>query len=145
MIQTKEVELDGVGFILALPPAMRALKLLTRLGKIAGPAVAAIASAAGGRGLKGLDVAAIGGALLVLFERLSPDDFEQLAKELLQGCRARHGDKAVDLVHSFDVVFAGRPLLALKVLQAQIGFTYGDFFSALAGLEGQAAPAGASA
>lgn len=119
---TEERTIDGVRVTLTQLPAMRALKLLPRLGKILAPVL----------GHLNTDVAA---ALPLLFDRLTGEELEDITKELLSTALA----DGKPLLQVMDLVFQGRPETVLKVLKFALEANYRGFFSGLAGLSGGAA------
>lgn len=131
MVETREVELDGdTKITLVQLPSMRAIKLLPRLGRLIGPALSALASG----NLMDANVAALGGALDEVLQRLTADELESLIRELLGN--AKCGGK--DLMPVFDNVFRGRTLQVFVVLKHALDLNFGDFSAALAGLADKA-------
>lgn len=119
-------------------PALRAFKLMTRLGKLLGPAMGQ---------LKGVKLKAKADALLpvltALFESLEPDEADGLAQQILEGTHVVAGGKAVTLnsAPAIDAVFGGRLLLMLRVMAFAVEVNYRDFFRGLAPSAGGAKPA----
>ncbi len=119
-------------------PALRAFKLMTRLGKLLGPSLAQ---------LKGVKLKAKADALLpvltTLFEALEPDEAESLAQQILEGTLVIAGGKSVTLNSqpAIDAVFGGRLLSMLRVMSFAVEVNYRDFFRGLAPGAGAAQPA----
>lgn len=136
-IARQERVIDGQTFSVTQLPAMRALKMLSRLVRTLGPAAARLmdgaASAGGalGSGLGGLaqmNVAALGQAVTVLTERLTEAELESITRELLETA-------TVDgrlLMPSFDLTMQGRMGPVLQLLAFALEVNYGSFFGVLA-------------
>lgn len=108
-------------------PAMRAVKLAARIGKLVGPALAAAMD-------KGADANVdVGVVARVLFDRIDPDELEKLLRELFATTTRGDGSgRTVPLNDVFDFEFAGDGLAdLLKVVQFALGVQFGTFGSAL--------------
>lgn len=160
MIETLEKEIDGVVYKATQLPAMRAVKLLNRLGRVLGPSLAKLGGAipSGGKladvDVSALDFAAIGDAVATLFGSLDDATLEALLRDLLSGVSFEADGKAGVLfpdsrTAAFDAHFTGRvgsiPRVALFAFEA----SFGGFSDALAAVavkvaaakgEGKAAP-----
>jgi hypothetical protein len=149
-IQTRDIEIRGVSFKVTQLTPMRSLKLLNRLGKVLGPALARAGAAVGkGGGLDilqaDIDFGELGQALAALFSELADDaQFEYLMRNLLSGAVVighegkvqplfggdGHGSSAV-----FDAVFAEHPADAYKLALFALEVNYADFSDAIAGIK----------
>lgn len=124
---TQEREIDGMSFAVTQLPGMRGLKLLARLGRVLGPAVAK-ALAGASNGLKGeVDFEVMGEAVGTLFERLTEKELEEVTRELLQAATVDNRP----LLQGFDVTMQGKTLTILKVLLFAFEVNYGSFLDVL--------------
>lgn len=133
-VETREVEIDGVRFSVTQLGARAAMRLLPRIGRIVGPAIADATNAIPGGNLGEADVAKLGGALGTLFDRLTPEEQDALLETLLQGARVQVEGKWAPLMESFDFLMAGKALTVYRLLWFALGVNYGDFTGALRGL-----------
>jgi hypothetical protein len=107
-------------------PSMRAVKLLARLGRVAGPGLALLASG---------DASRLGDAVRMLFAELSEAEVEHLIAELLfEGARVEVGGQMVPVKVAFASEFAGEMLAIVEALKVALEANYGSFFGGLAGL-----------
>lgn len=120
------MQLDGIA----------AGKLLIRLGRVIGPALASLgsgvdvrASALGGLDLKGN---ALPDAVMALFDKLTEQEFEHLARELLRGCVVVVGGESNDLWDVYGELFRGQVFGGLVVIWHAIKVNFGNFTGALA-------------
>lgn len=139
---TKETSIDGMTVTVTQLPAMKALRLMGRLGKTLGPALAKAAGAMQNGGLES-NVAVLGDAVHVLFDRLSPDEMEQLTRELLETATVTCTVPATGQPYNgpmmpvFNTVFQGRMPSLLKTLKFAFEVNYGNFFDGLRDLAAQ--------
>lgn len=121
MLTTREDTVDGMVVTSTQLPAMRAMKLIHRLGKAMAPLVAAI---------KGKD--GLGPALQALFQSLPEAEWEGLIRELLANTVVdgkplfMNGSGA-----NFDLVMGGRIGSVFKLLKLSLEVNYQDFLSDL--------------
>lgn len=120
-IETKSKEIDGVTYTVTQLPGMKALKMQPRLARVIAPALA----------LASTDV---GAGIASLFERLTPDELDAIARELLFNATADEiplfGTKGC-----FDSHFAGcseRVLTLLRFAIEEVNFA--GFFAAFGGM-----------
>lgn len=142
-IESKTVSIDGRSFIFVQLPAFRAQRLLIRLLRVGGPALGSAVSAgmaAARGGLGAIDVGALAPVVASLFEKLTPEEYESLLRELLEGVRM----DGKELLPQFDIAMAGRPLLTFRLLAESITHNFRDFSDALAGFVSSGAAAGAA-
>jgi hypothetical protein len=118
---TLERDIDGHRYAVTQLPAMRALRLLNRLGRVAGPALATLVD--GGAAAPG----ALGLAAEGLFERLPDEELEAIVKELLASARA----DGKELLPQFDLHFQGCMSTLFRVLSFALEANYGGFFADL--------------
>lgn len=122
-IETKEKIIGEATYRVSQLPAMRAFKLLTRLGKVAGPALAAMKG--------GLD-ADLGEAAKALFDRLSEDEVEQLLRQILETVQVTEEGKTRQMLTGFDIIYAGdRMVEVFEVVKFALEVQYGPIFAAL--------------
>ena len=134
MVKTEPVTIDGIEFRITQFAAMKALPLLTRLGKALGPALAAF---------KDLDlttnVADAGPAIGNALGALDPDEAAGLAADLLASTTAILDGQRIELTPTgIDIAFSGRLPLMLKVLGQVVRVNFSDFFGG--SVPGQPAP-----
>lgn len=136
-LNTIEKEINGKRFTISQLPAMRALKLSTRLGKLFGPAMAKVAGAGPPKAFEDMNLEALSPAVAMLFENLTESEIESLTKELLGSALAQLDGNWVELfgkAPTFDLVMGGDVLGIYRLLYAAIEVNYSDFFDALRGL-----------
>lgn len=120
-------------------PAMKAFKLLARLGRSVGPALALFA-----KGDDGIEQ-----GVRILFERVTPEELEGVTRELLAGAQIEMpgddgGPVRVDLLKVFDREFQGEMGSILAVVVHALSVNYANFFGEAVAL-GKQATAKASA
>lgn len=123
MIQTIEKNIDENIYTITQIPARRALKILTRLVKLLGPALAELVLA-NQKENENAD-SCIPKAVALLASSLDENDFENLVMSLLEGIR-KDGMELKPAI--FDMEFAGKFNTLLKLLKEILQFNYGDFF-----------------
>lgn len=112
---------------------MQGGKLAVRLGKILAPA------AAKGTGVKDGDVDAIGSAVTILSDRLSPEEFESVLLQLLHGATVIGPKGSPQLTPALlDDLFAGRFEELLRLAQFALEVNFKSFYNALGTLFGTA-------
>lgn len=138
MLRTETREINGKKFQISQLPAMRALRLSTRLGKLFGPPLAKVAGTSPTtQGIASVNVGALAPAIASLFETLSESELESLTRELLCTTMVEHDGAWVELFgHSpvFDLVMGGDVLGIFKLLYAAIEVNYSDFFGEFRGI-----------
>lgn len=153
--KAQEREIDGLVFEVAQLPAMRANKLLVRLGKVIGPALGKVSKLmqGGAKSIADAELSAVGEAIEALFDKLTPEEFEAVTKELLAGASVTGaesvedggtGGKKVPLLPVFDRVMQGRTVTLGKLLAFAFEVNFADFFGVFRGL-GDKARAAATA
>lgn len=121
-LETKTAVIKGKTYTASTLPAMRALKLLTKIGKVAGPAMAA-----------GLD-ADLTKAAHALFDGLDENEVETIIKALLSTVTVtdERGNQR-DVLAGFDVEYAGEGLVdAFEVVKFALETNFGPIGAALA-------------
>lgn len=149
-IQTLDIEIRGTRFHVTQLTATRSLKLLNKIGKVLGPALAHLGKSVDGPPGAGLELAAadidfgeLGAAFGALFDRLADDAlFDAILRELLSGASVETEKGVVPLfagasTSTFDAVFAEHPADAYKLARFALEVNYKDFFDGLAGLKGR--------
>jgi hypothetical protein len=137
VLKTQERTIDGMRFTVGQLPAMRAMKLLNRITRIAAPAVARAAAALkSGQDLASMDLGSLGGAVESLFLKLPDDELEGITRELFSTVLYHNeaNGQAAPLMEVFDAVMMGRMPTVLKLLGFAFEVNYGNFFDALRGL-----------
>jgi hypothetical protein len=129
MIEPREKEIDGIKFTVRQLPAMKALRMLNRLTRTVGPAVASL-------GAGGLDMASLPEALAKLGEKLSDAELESITRELLADTTFQpvDGGPGGELMKVFDQTLAGRPETTLKLLAFALEANFANFFGDLQAL-----------
>lgn len=128
--------IDGVTVTVQQLPGMRGVRMLHRLTKAVGPALAA--SLVGFKSVKSLkdlgnaDVGAIvgglGDAVQKLFDNLTEAELEQLITDLLEGALVELEGQTIPLTRPiFDKVMTGRAHVALGFTVFAIEVNYGNF------------------
>ena len=117
MREAQDVTIDGESYTITMMPAGKASKMLVRLGKVFGGSVGGLFKN------KDTDVEeAIGPAIEGIFANMSEEMFDKTSRELVD-CALYNGSKI-----AYDVHFAGRLLLLMKVLKEVLKVNYHDFF-----------------
>lgn len=141
--KTEEKEIDGIRFEVTQLDPKRSQRLLLRImGHLSHAMGKAMAGVSGDpeKGLSletmDLDFSKVGQAIPALFERLTPDEFEGIQKELLTYARAqRPGGEWVQLWPAFDLVMGeepATPFTGFKVALFAFEVNYGNFSGVLA-------------
>jgi hypothetical protein len=134
MIKTRSEAIDGKTVSVTQLPGRRALRLKTRLIKLAAPVMGKLFDSLptekkGKRASVGtsfdISAAHVGGALEKLAEYLTPDEYESLILETLSGTRI-DGTEITPV--SFDMMFGGELLFMYKVFWFSLRVQYEDFF-----------------
>jgi hypothetical protein len=107
-------------------PAFRGLKMLARLTRTVGPALAKLANAEQGGEI---DLSSLGDAVGALCEKLTDAEIDGITRELLFSSTVDEQP----LLAQFDSHFAGKPELALQVLAFAVEVNFGGFFDAARG------------
>lgn len=138
----KSKEIEGITFTVQQLGGKRAMRLWTKLFRIVAPALAKTleGNSLTGMTLAKLDLKSLGDAVQLLTDKLTPDEFDAMRDELFETAFAVWEGQTVPLNRMQDEIFAGRVLLAFKVLRFALEVNYGDFLGGLLG----AMPAAAS-
>lgn len=121
-LETKQVVIKGKTYTASTLPAMRGLRLLTKIGKVAGPAMAA-----------GLD-ADLTTAARALFDGLDENEVENIIKALLSTVTVtdERGNQR-DVLAGFDVEYSGAGLVdVFEVVKFALETNFGPIGAALA-------------
>jgi len=135
-LRTETREIAGVEVTSTQFPAMRSLRLMTRLGKVLAPLLGGL----DGVDLKTLkmtsqiDLSALGRALSAAFVQLAEQDAAQLALDILASSVALVDGRRVELTSTakIDGVFDGNLKGLLGAIRFAVEVNYGDFFSGAA-------------
>jgi hypothetical protein len=153
-VQTSQTKtIGGRDYTVSQLPAMKAVKVLHRIGKALGPALARAFAALGGKNaganlleidLSGIDAGEFAEAIAGLFRDLPEAELEKLIRDLLETCTVTDEEgKTGLLMKTFDVSMQGRmqDLFALLAFAFEVNF--GNFSAALAAFvpKRRAAPA----
>lgn len=123
-------------------PALRAFKLMARLGKLLSPSIGQLS------GVKfGAKSDMLAPAFMALFERLDTSEVEDLSIKVLEGTLVVSDGAARTLSNApaIDQVFGGRILTLVKVMAFAVEVNFRDFFRALAKEAAEKAAAKAAA
>lgn len=141
MRETIEKSIDGKDYTFGQFGAEQSIKVLVRLVKLGGPAVAQMLSS-GKDGVSLLEQNTkdmdIGSALMEFCGRLEEDLVVNTIKEFMsQVIYKSKGDEAGGPVNNiFDAHFSGNIFHMFKVFAAALGVQYSDFFDAIGGVQG---------
>ncbi len=113
--------------------AYPALRLLHRLTKAVGPAVAKAGAGAKNITLAEVDLGNLAEAAEIFFEHFSEQDLEEVTKLLLAECVIHADGKQGPPAAMFPVAFDGHPDLLLKAVLEALKLNYGTFFDAARG------------
>jgi hypothetical protein len=141
-------------FTLTQLPGWRGAKLFWQLSSVLLPALTSLGKGLSiapeallSKGVAGLDVDL--GALLgnaghasqMLFEKLPPDEFERIARELLETCSVQKAGVTVPLMPIFDEEMSGEMGSLLGLLAFALEVNFKDFLPGLADKAARAAKA----
>jgi hypothetical protein len=126
-----EKEIDGIKYTFCQLGAIKAHRLLLKLGKIVGPAIGAMANTGDGvKGLLGADID-LEDVLDSLFERADEATIDSILVTLgSQIHYAKTEDQKGGVLNTIDLIdlhFTGRLPSMYKVMIAALGAQYGDF------------------
>jgi len=124
-LQSNEKVINGRRFIVPQLPAMAALKLMARLGRVVGPALGTLTA--------GLEATVdLGKAAGLLFQQLTESETEGLINALCANVLMIDGNAQRPMMKAFDVDFAGERLVdVLEVLRFVLEVQYGPTFAAM--------------
>lgn len=134
MVTNQTAVIDGMTFGITQLTTMKSLRMLNRLGRALGPALAKLGSVSAGN-VADMSVGPFGEAVAALCERLSDDELEAITRELLATATVN----GALLMPQFDVTLQGRADTVIKLLKFALTVNYGSFFNALNGLGGMRA------
>ena len=134
MRKSESRQIGEYKFTVQQMPAMRATRLLHRISKAVGPALAkAMGGAEGGASFADLDVSQLAPALELLFDRLSEDDLDQIVRELLETStvelQGRQGRTTKPLLPLIDELLEVQDVLNVARFALEVNFK--GFFGAL--------------
>lgn len=136
MIQTQEREIDGHRYQVTQLGATQGRKLLTRLAKALGPALAALVAGSPSDPKAAAPAASrenVGAAIKALAENLREEDLEAVIAALADRTMVQTDpttDAWVPLKGVFDAHFAGRYAAMFGWVAFGLEVNFGDFFSA---------------
>ncbi len=132
-MKTEKRIIEGVDITVAQFPALRGLRLMTRLGALLSPVLAAL-DGAESISLKS-DVSVLAPLFSRLFCELTPDAAVSLAGELLANSYAVVDEKKVELSDAsrIDIVFDGNLAGLLKACAFSLEVNFMDFIGDLKG------------
>lgn len=123
----EEIQIGEHTYTVQQLPARPALKLFNKLARVATPALGKLLGGQGTAKLSELDATSLGAALEALFDRLSPEQQDQMTEELLQGALV----DGAPLWPQFNVHFQGRIVEVFQLLRFALKVNFGDFFKGL--------------
>lgn len=150
MREKESKEIDGITFTVQQMGGKAASRLFVRLNAYLIPALAQVGQAVGkldlGKGLgSDVDVEGITKGLAeaarVLFEKLTPDEYEAVNSQLLESATFTADGRTLPLWPQYDNLLAGKVLTGLKLFAFALQVNYRDFFNALGGLQNLAGAA----
>lgn len=117
MLEQKQIQIDGIDFLLTTFPTMQGLAYQKKIAKLLGPVIAEI--------MKSTDesVNPMGIALAKLFDNLDEIDPEFIKEIVTKG--ASKGSMAIN----FDMEFAGKYALLFKLVQEIVDYNFHDVFT----------------
>lgn len=133
----QELEIDGVKYSVTQLTGWKSVKMLPRLGRALGPAFGKLMGGLAQNGEFSLDrkvtfglvAGSIGPALVDLFERLTENELEGIARVLLETATfTDESGRTAHLLPVFDIHFQGKPASVLRLLAFAIEVNYGSFF-----------------
>jgi hypothetical protein len=133
-VATKDFEVDGIKVTVTQLTGRKSLRVLHRLLGSLSPSVTLMGKGLGGKKLADADVGKLletmgADALPRLFEDLPEEKFLSLVDDLVATSVAIGPEgKPVELAKSFDIVFQGRPIAALKLLVEVVRYNYSELF-----------------
>lgn len=134
MTETHALDLDGFTYGVTQLPAMRATKLLARLGRLAGPALLQLVGDLRSGGLADADLSGLGETARQFFAGLTDAELESVIRELLGTVTVTTLEgKTAPVMPVFDTHFQGRLDALFRLLWFALEANYGNFFVALAG------------
>jgi hypothetical protein len=130
MLKSQTCTIDGSEYTVQQLPAMKAQRLFVKIAGILSPAVSRLANGRKITSIADLNLSVVGDALGVLGDRLTPDEYENIVRQLLYSVTRKDLDgKLQDISKSFDIEFAGEMVTVLKLVRFAFEVNYGDFFS----------------
>lgn len=145
MLNTKEVQIDGISFFISPFPVFTAARITAQLSKVLSPILGGVIALLGSEDETGEDtekdlsenvVAAIP-AFTAAMQGLSPVEFEKLARELLVNSRniafknQDYPNGEILTEDAVNAIFAGNPqnmyILAFHVIKENYGGFFGKF------------------
>lgn len=134
MRETRSKDIDGVTFTVQQLPALRASRLLFKLTKAVSPAVMKLAGAGDLRNLMRADTSALSEAASMLFQAFTPEEFDALVREVLEGATITVDGRTVAALPGVDLELAGKTATLMRGVWFALGVNFGDFFDVLRGL-----------
>ena len=135
-LKTEEVKLGDLPMRITQMPSMESLRMLTRLTKLVGPALAAMGHKAELDSILDakLTDTELGEAFAVLCDQLAEDEVEAIFMAFAAPTKVQTAkNKWPSLDEMFDVVFAGRMDLMLRWFGASLKVNYDSFLGAAQG------------
>lgn len=126
---SEEIYVDNKRYLVTHYSGSKSLKLLHRLAKIVGEPIGLMSA-------QGLDSSVgpelIGQAIRSLTQSCTPEEFEKLARDVLEGCQV-YDDESMNMrMINFDLDFSGNIGHLFKLLKEVLTFQYSDFLGGIA-------------
>jgi hypothetical protein len=135
-LKTAKRDIAGMEVRTTQFPALRAMGLLTTLGRILSGSAGKLASVAGGSTSIGdLDIGSAASAIGALFEQVDATEAQQIAKDILAQTSVVTDEVIEDLAQkgAIDRVFSGSLLVMFKVMAFALEVNFGDFLDGIGG------------
>lgn len=129
-IESKDI--NGLHVTTTQLPALRALNLLTRIGKIIAPILGSMPHV---KSVKDLNTIALNAALGSLFAQLGEDEAARLARQILVATKVTVDGKFIELTtdNAINLVFDGRLGDLFSVIGFALEVNFAGFFPAKVG------------
>lgn len=130
MLKTETRTIDGLEVTTTQLPSMRALRLMTRIGRLIMPSLAKLDGLSVGALLRA-EMSSIGPAVSELFDRLTDSQAEELVREILVATAVDVDGKRVELINgaAIDKVYSGNLPALFSTIRFALEVNYGGFFS----------------
>lgn len=140
MLKTEDREIEGLAVKTTQLPALRALNLMAKLGRVLAPIVGSVP----GLSMQAFDLSRLGPALGLIFAQLNEGEASKLAREILVSTRVTVDGKFIELTSDAAIngVFDGRIPALLLTMGFVLEVNYSGFFPTRKGAADVAPPEG---
>lgn len=121
-------------FVVTQLPAMRSGKVLMRIGKGLGPAIAGLITAVDSKGGDFKSADSLASAARDLFTALDGDELERITRDLLDTAQVKINGEIVPVMPQFDMLFTGHVGSWFSLLWFAFEVNFGSFIGALGGI-----------